>query len=86
MLKQAQAAKAAGAVAVIAYRDAPGRWYPSAGSFATPPLPLLGVPAEEGKELAARIAAGPVTLHWKATAKSPYVYNLAFPEDGPVAA
>ncbi|WP_406422888.1 S8 family serine peptidase [Streptomyces sp. NBC_00873] len=85
VLKQAQAAKAAGAVAVIAYRDAPGRWYPSAGSFATPPLPLLGVPAEEGKELAARIAAGPVTLHWKATAKSPYVYNLAFPEDGPVA-
>ncbi|WP_326793418.1 S8 family serine peptidase (plasmid) [Streptomyces sp. NBC_00841] len=85
VMKQAQAAKAAGAVAVIAYRDAPGRWYPSAGSFATPPLPLLGVPAEEGKELAARIAAGPVTLHWKATAKSPYVYNLAFPEDGPVA-
>ncbi|GAA3377157.1 S8 family serine peptidase [Streptomyces sannanensis] len=81
--KQAQAAKTAGAVAVIAYRDTPGRWYPSAG-LAGPVLPALGLPAEEGKDLAARIAAGPVTLHWQATAKSPYVYNLAFPEDGPV--
>jgi len=83
VLTQARAAKAAGAVAVIVYRDAPGRWYPSVGLPA--PLPTLGVPAEEGKELAARIAAGPVTLQWTATAKSPYVYNLAFPEDGPVA-
>ncbi|MFD5078736.1 S8 family serine peptidase [Streptomyces sp. NPDC058371] len=73
-------AKAAGAVAVLAHRAAPGRWYPSTG-FTGGPLPVLAVPAEEA---AALLAAGAVTLRWKATAKSPYVYNLAFPETGPL--
>jgi hypothetical protein len=73
-------AKAAGAVAVLAHRAAPGRWYPSTG-FTGGPLPVLAVPAEEA---AALLAAGEVTLRWKATAKSPYVYNLAFPETGPL--
>lgn len=73
-------AKAAGAVAVLVHRDAPGRWYPSAG-FTGGPLPVLAVPADEAKAL---LAAGDVTLRWKATAKSPYVYNLAFPEKGPI--
>ncbi|MFD7441287.1 S8 family peptidase [Streptomyces sp. NPDC059909] len=80
---QAQAAKAAGAVALIAQHAAPGSWYPAAG-FLGAQLPALSVPSDEAAELLARLAAGPVTLRWKATAKSPYVYNLAFPEDGPV--
>ncbi|MCF1600023.1 S8 family peptidase [Streptomyces muensis] len=73
-------AKAAGAVAVLVHRDAPGRWYPSAG-FTGGPLPVLAIPAEEAEAL---LAARDVTLRWKATAKSPYVYNLAFPETGPI--
>ncbi|MFE5888101.1 S8 family serine peptidase [Streptomyces sp. NPDC056462] len=76
----ARRAKEAGAVAVLVHRDAPGRWYPSAG-FTGGPLPVLAVPAEEAKAL---LAAGDVTLRWKANAKSPYVYNLAFPEQGPI--
>ncbi|WP_369274195.1 S8 family serine peptidase [Streptomyces sp. R11] len=76
----ARRAKEAGAVAILVHRDAPGRWYPSAG-FTGGPLPVLAVPAEEAKAL---LAAGDVTLRWKATAKSPYVYNLAFPERGPI--
>ncbi|WP_351222320.1 S8 family serine peptidase [Streptomyces sp. NPDC002133] len=81
--QQAQAAKAAGAVALIAHRAAPGAWYPSAG-FLGAPLPALSVPSVEAAGLLTRLAGGPVTLRWKATATSPYVYNLAFPEDGPV--
>ncbi|MEU6372015.1 S8 family serine peptidase [Streptomyces sp. NPDC046909] len=73
-------AKTAGAVAVIGYREAPGRWYPSAG-FTGGTLPVLGIPTDEAKAL---LAAGDVTLRWTATAKSPYVYNLAHPETGPV--
>lgn len=74
-------AKKAGALAVIAHRAAPGRWYPSAG-FSGPPLPVLGVPADEAASLLSQLASGPVDLTWKGTAKSPYVYNLAFPETG----
>ncbi|MER5379372.1 S8 family serine peptidase [Streptomyces sp. NPDC002688] len=74
----ASAAKAAGALAVLAYREAPGRWYPATG-FTGGPLPVLAVPAEEARAL---LAAPDVTLRWKATAKSPYLYNLAFPETG----
>ncbi|MGW7370017.1 S8 family serine peptidase, partial [Streptomyces sp. NPDC054841] len=81
--QQARAAQAAGAVALIAHRATPGTWYPASG-FLGAPLPALSVPSDEAAELIARLAAGPVTLRWKATAKSPYVYNLAFPEDGPV--
>ncbi|MEV0170200.1 S8 family serine peptidase [Streptomyces sp. NPDC050803] len=79
-LGAATRAKAAGAVALLLYRDAPGRWYPSAG-YAGSPLPLLAVPTEEATAL---LAAGDVTLRWTATAKSPYLYNLAFPEAGPI--
>ncbi|MFJ7077272.1 S8 family serine peptidase [Streptomyces sp. NPDC098781] len=73
-------AKEAGALAVLVHRDEPGRWYPSAG-FTGGPLPVLAVPADEAKAL---LAARDVTLRWTATAKSPYVYNLAFPEQGPI--
>ncbi|MFE5044896.1 S8 family serine peptidase [Streptomyces sp. NPDC056637] len=79
----AKAAKDAGAIAVLAHRSIPGRFYPSVG-FIGGPLPVIGIPSDEAADLLARIGAGDVTLHWKGTAKSPYFYNLAFPETGPV--
>ncbi|MEV6956328.1 S8 family serine peptidase [Streptomyces sp. NPDC051183] len=78
----AQNAREAGAKAVLAYRETPGRWVPSTG-FASV-LPALAVEAAEGKALLDRLAAGKVSLSWKGTAKSPYVYSLAFPETGQV--
>ncbi|MEV4683490.1 S8 family peptidase [Streptomyces kurssanovii] len=80
----ARNAKAAGALAVVAHRDAPGRYLPSTG-FGTAPHPVIGIEAAEARLLLERLADGPVSLRWKATAKSPYVYNLSFPEHGPVA-
>lgn len=79
----AQNAKEAGAVAVIAHREAPGRWYPSVGLGGSP-LPVLGVQTAEAAALLAELAANPFELKWKGTAKSPYVYNLAFPETGQI--
>ncbi|MFG3365149.1 S8 family serine peptidase [Streptomyces sp. NPDC048156] len=79
----AKAAKDAGATAVLAHRSNPGRFYPSVG-FVGGPLPVIGIPSDEAADLLTRIGAGEVTLHWKGTAKSPYLYNLAFPESGPV--
>ncbi|MFD3513774.1 S8 family serine peptidase [Streptomyces sp. NPDC058657] len=79
----AQAARAEGAVAVLAHRPSAGTWYPSAG-FGSGALPLLAVPAAEAKDLKARLARGKVTVDWQATARSPYVYNLGFQEAGPV--
>ncbi|MFG2622653.1 S8 family serine peptidase [Streptomyces sp. NPDC048507] len=79
----AEDARAAGATAVLGYREAPGRWVPSTG-FAGGALPVLGVESAEGKALLGRLAAGKVTLEWQGTAKSPYAYSLAFPEQGQV--
>ncbi|MFF0749464.1 S8 family serine peptidase [Streptomyces sp. NPDC004267] len=79
----ARNAKAAGALAVVTYHQAPGRWYPS-GGFTGLGLPVVSVPADEAARLLDKLAAGEVTLAWRATAKSPYVYNLAFPEARPV--
>ncbi|WCD89354.1 Intracellular serine protease [Streptomyces xanthophaeus] len=79
----AQAAEEAGAKAVLAHREAPGRWVAFTG-YAGGALPTLAIESGEGKALLERLAAGPVTLAWKATAKSPYVYSLAFPETGEV--
>ncbi|MGW4748825.1 S8 family peptidase [Streptomyces sp. NPDC004290] len=81
----ARNAKAAGAVAVVTYHSAPGRWYPT-GGFTGLGLPALSVPSTEATALLAELAAGEVTLAWKATAKSPYLYNLAFPETGAIRA
>ncbi|MGW4163815.1 S8 family peptidase [Streptomyces sp. NPDC004788] len=75
----ARNAKTAGALAVVTYHQAPGRWYPS-GGFTGLGLPVVSVPADEATRLLGKLAAGEVTLAWQATAKSPYVYNLAFPE------
>ncbi|MGW0786623.1 S8 family serine peptidase, partial [Streptomyces sp. NPDC002913] len=80
---QARDAKAAGAVAIIAHRPSAGPWRPNAG-FAGPSLPSLGIQADEAAGLTAALAAGPVKLSWKATAVSPFVYNLVFPETGTV--
>lgn len=79
VLEVARAAEAAGARAVLAHRAAPARWIPS-GGFTGPELPVLAVPSGEAATLLAKLGAGEVELRWKATAKSPYVYNLAFPE------
>ncbi|MFI9604028.1 S8 family peptidase [Streptomyces sp. NPDC052043] len=79
----AQDAGKAGVKGLILYREAAGRWFPSVG-FTGGPVPVLAVETAEGTDLAARIAAGETSLRWKATAKSPYVYTLAFPEDGQI--
>ncbi|WP_030155419.1 S8 family peptidase [Streptomyces sp. NRRL S-244] len=76
-------AKAAGAKAVLAFRDAPGRWAGFTG-YAGGSLPALTIEQPEAKALLARLAAGRVTLNWKGNAKSPYVYNLAQVEKGTV--
>ncbi|MFJ9342940.1 S8 family peptidase [Streptomyces sp. NPDC101733] len=83
LLEAAEEAKKAGAKAVLGYREAPGRWTPSTG-FAGAPVPVLGVESAEGKSLLAKLGSGKVTLQWKGTARSPYVYSLAFPETGQV--
>ncbi|MFF9400457.1 S8 family serine peptidase [Streptomyces sp. NPDC014744] len=80
---QARDAKAAGAKAVVVHRPAAGPWQPSAG-FGQASVPSLGIEAGEAAALKAALAEGPVMLRWKATAVSPFVYNLAFPETGPL--
>ncbi|MCX4528752.1 MULTISPECIES: S8 family serine peptidase [unclassified Streptomyces] len=79
----ANRAKGAGAKAVLAHRDAPGRWVGFTG-YAGGSLPALTVDSAEAKALLERLAGGKVTLAWKAAAKSPYVYNLAQIEQGQV--
>ncbi|MEU9163639.1 S8 family serine peptidase [Streptomyces sp. NPDC048424] len=79
----AENARAAGAKAVLAHREAPGRWVAFTG-YAGGALPTMAIEAAEGQALLARLKTGKVTLSWKATAKSPYVYSLAFPETGEV--
>ncbi|MFG3526864.1 S8 family serine peptidase [Streptomyces sp. NPDC047917] len=76
-------AKAAGAKAVIAHRPSAGPWHPTVG-YAQAVLPALGIEADEAAALKAALADGTVELRWKATAVSPFVYNLAFPETGPI--
>ncbi|MFF0482355.1 S8 family serine peptidase [Streptomyces sp. NPDC004435] len=79
----ARDAKAAGAIGVVVHRASPHRWYP-AGGFTGAGLPVLAVPAAEAGALLGKLAAGEVTLRWKAAAKPSYVYSLAFPETGEV--
>jgi subtilisin family serine protease len=83
MYAQTRDAKAAGAKAVIAHRPSAGPWHPTVG-YAQAAVPALGIEADEAAALKAALADGPVELRWKATAVSPFVYNLAFPETGPV--
>ncbi len=79
----ARNAKAAGALGVVVHHTTPARWYP-AGGLTGAGLPVLAVPAAEAAALREKLAAGEVTLHWRATARSPYVYSLAFPETGEI--
>ncbi|MFF0741676.1 S8 family serine peptidase [Streptomyces sp. NPDC004111] len=79
----AQNARTEGAVAVLAHRPSAGTWYPSAG-YGAAAVPVLAVPAVEAKDLKARLTRGKVTLDWQGTARSPYVYNLGFQEQGPL--
>ncbi|MFI5986210.1 S8 family peptidase [Streptomyces sp. NPDC051555] len=74
-------AKAAGAKAVLAHRDAPGRWIGFNG-YTGGSLPALSIESAEATALRARLVQGKVTLSWTGTAKSPYVYNLAQIEQG----
>ncbi|MGW3497950.1 S8 family peptidase [Streptomyces sp. NPDC001020] len=83
VLQQARDAQAAGAVALVVYHDSAARWYPSVG-YTGGFVPVLALPADEAKTVLDRLSSGPVTLDWQATAASPYVYNLAFPENGPI--
>ncbi|MFI5860672.1 S8 family peptidase [Streptomyces sp. NPDC051546] len=76
-------AKAAGAKAVVVYREATGRWQAFTG-YAGGSLPVLTLEAAEGKALLAKLGKGKVTLSWKGSAKSPYVYNLAQIEKGSI--
>lgn len=79
----ARNARDAGAKAVLAHRDTPGRWTGSTG-YAGGALPALTIEAAEAKALLARLATGKVALSWQAEANSPYVYSLALPEKGEV--
>ncbi|MER6478727.1 S8 family peptidase [Streptomyces filamentosus] len=79
----ARDARTAGAVGVLVHHESAARWYP-AGGFTGAGLPALGIPAAEAAALRERLAAGEVTLHWKAAAKPAYVYSLAFPETGEI--
>ncbi|MER7762349.1 S8 family serine peptidase [Streptomyces sp. NPDC097619] len=84
LYEAARAARDAGAVALLAHRTLPGRWQGSTGHAGGGALPALTVDSAEAGALLARLAKGPVTLTWKATASSPYVYSLAQPEQGEI--
>ncbi|MFF6901599.1 S8 family peptidase [Streptomyces hydrogenans] len=79
---QARDAKAAGARAILVHHAAPGRWLPAVSTSTD--LPVLAVESAEAGALRDRLTAGPVTVRWKATAKSPYTYALAFPHRGEI--
>ena len=79
-------ARTAGAKALLAYAPAPGKWTPVTGSG---PLAVAtySLPMAEGDQLHALLAAAPggeLTLSWRATASSPYVYNLGFTQSTPL--
>ncbi|MEU8621036.1 S8 family serine peptidase [Streptomyces sp. NPDC048623] len=78
--QQARDARAAGAKAVLAYHSAAGRWVPATGTVTE--LPVLAVESAEASALLGRLSGGQVTLRWKACAKAPYAYSLAFPQRG----
>ncbi|MFF0267267.1 S8 family peptidase [Kribbella sp. NPDC004536] len=76
---QSAAAKA-GVTALLLYRDGPTDWLPSVG-FNPSPVPVYSLPATQGAALAAKLAAGPVSLTWTASASTPYAYTLGFFDD-----
>ncbi|MFD7161629.1 S8 family peptidase [Kribbella sp. NPDC059898] len=74
------AAARAGVKALLLYRDDAYNWLPSLG-FAPNPLPVYSLPNTQGAALAAKLAAGTVTLTWSASASTPYAYTLGFFND-----
>jgi subtilisin family serine protease len=79
-------ARDAGAKALLAYAPEPGKWIPTAG-FTPLNLATYAIPMAEGDQLKALLATvpgGERTLAWKATARSPYVYNLGFSQSTPL--
>ena len=79
-------ARTAGAKALLAYAPAPGKWIPMTG-LSPLTVATYSLPMAEGDQLQALLAAatgGELTLSWKATASSPYVYNLGFTQSTPV--
>lgn len=76
---QSAAAKA-GVTALLLYRDDAVNWLPSVG-FAPSPVPVYTVPNTQGAALATKLAAGPVSLTWSASASTPYAYTLGFFDD-----
>ena len=79
-------ARAAGVKALLAYAPAAGKWLPVTG-FTPLAVATYSLPMAEGDQLQALLAAatdGQLTLSWKATASSPYVYNLGFTQSTPL--
>ncbi|MFE6734047.1 S8 family serine peptidase [Microbacterium sp. NPDC057650] len=74
-------AAAAGAKALLLWREDPGAWMATNG-FNALPLPTYTLPASEGTVLSAATAAGPVAAAWSAEAQTPYSYTLGFFSDG----
>ncbi|MFH9136794.1 S8 family peptidase [Streptomyces sp. NPDC017524] len=83
VLAQARAAQAAGAKALLVHRPSAGDWKPSLG-YGAAPLPVLGLPADEAVVLTTALGKGKTEVSWTATAVSPFVYNLSFPEKGQI--
>ncbi|MFD7746845.1 S8 family serine peptidase [Streptomyces sp. NPDC059698] len=83
VLAQARAAQAAGAKALLVHRPAAGDWQPGLG-YGAAPLPVLGLRADEAAVLKKALGEGKAEVSWSATAVSPYVYNLSFPEKGQI--
>lgn len=75
----AQAAHDAGAMAVLVHHTGSAPWFPGAG-FLGIALPTYAIPAAQAADLRERLATQEVTLEWKATAVSPFAYNLGFTE------
>ncbi|WP_132189218.1 MULTISPECIES: S8 family serine peptidase [Kribbella] len=79
-------AAAAGAKALVFYAPAPGKWIPSSG-FSQLPVASYSLPMAEGDQVKSMLASAPggeLALAYKATAKSPYVYNLGFTQSTPL--
>ncbi|WP_137230711.1 S8 family serine peptidase [Streptomyces sp. BPSDS2] len=83
VLTQARAAEAAGATALLVHRPSAGDWQPSLG-YGAAPLPVLGLRADEAAVLKKALGKGKAEVSWTATAVSPFVYNLSFPEQGQI--
>ncbi|UQA37100.1 MULTISPECIES: hypothetical protein [unclassified Streptomyces] len=83
VLAQAQAAEEAGATALLVHRPSAGDWQPGIG-YGAAPLPVLALRADEAAVLTGALGKGKAEVSWRATAVSPYVYNLSFPETRPV--